>query len=92
MLSFLACCYKKVLDETKLMQEKIQQELGFSPIEQDVIVLYDGEKNDQTTEFWKGKRIVEMKKQRPMWFSKNLIQKTTQPLATTKEVKPNDLG
>lgn len=87
-----AHCYKKVLDETKDMQQKINAELGLNPIEQDVIVLYDGEKNEQPAEFWKGKRIVEMKKQRPMWFSKNLIQRTTQPLATTKEVKPTDLG
>lgn len=80
------------MDETKDMQQKINAELGLNPIEQDVIVLYDGEKNEQPAEFWKGKRIVEMKKQRPMWFSKNLIQRTTQPLATTKEVKPTDLG
>lgn len=85
-------CYDKVRQETELIQEKIQNELGLSPIEKDVIVLYDGEKNEQPAEFWQGKRIVEMEKPRPMWFGKNLLQKTTQPLATTKEVKPNDLG
>lgn len=94
------------------MQEKIQQELGLNPVDQEVIVLYDGEKAEQVrnkclgfylfrilttkflqpSEYWKGKRVVEMAKPRPMWFSKNLMQKTTQPLADTKEVKPNDLG
>lgn len=74
------------------MQEKIQQELGLDPVDKEVIVLYDGEKGEQPTEFWEGKRIVEMERPRPAWFSKNLMQKTTQPAATTKEVKPNDLG
>lgn len=46
----------------------------------------------QSSEYWKGKRIVEMERPRPSWFSKNLLQKTTQPLAKTKEVKPDELG
>lgn len=66
--------------------------LKLQPVESEVVVLYDGEKVDQSEEFWKGKRIVEMEKPRPMWFSKNLMQKTTQPNATTKEVKPDELG
>lgn len=33
-----------------------------------------------------------MKKPRPSWFSKNLLQKTTQPPATTTDVKPTDLS
>ena len=94
------------------MQDKIQAELGLNPVEQEVIVLYDGEKGEQViifialindkyynlfcvfqpSEFWKGKRVVEMEKPRPMWFSKNLMQKSTQPAATTKEIKPDDLG
>uniref|UniRef100_A0A0K8TSF4 Large ribosomal subunit protein bL32m n=1 Tax=Tabanus bromius TaxID=304241 RepID=A0A0K8TSF4_TABBR len=84
-------CYEEVRKETELMQEKIQEELGLNPVDKEVIVLYDGEK-DQPPEFYEGKRIVEMKKSRPMWFSKNLMQKTTQQPATTKEVKPNDLA
>uniref|UniRef100_A0A1B0F9Z2 Large ribosomal subunit protein bL32m n=1 Tax=Glossina morsitans morsitans TaxID=37546 RepID=A0A1B0F9Z2_GLOMM len=85
-------CYQKVREETKLMQEKIQEELGLEPIEKDVIVLYEGERKEQPAEFLNGKRIVEMPKLRPMWFTKNLLQKTTQQPATTKEVKPNDLA
>lgn len=72
------------------MQEKIEQELGLNPVDQEVIVLYDGENGNGSKEFWNGKRIVEMKKARPHWFSKNLMQKTTKPTET--EVKPNDLG
>lgn len=75
-----------------MIQDKIQKELGLSPVEEDVIVIYDGEKSEQPAEFYKGKRIIEMEKPRPMWFSKNLMQKTTQQPAATKEIKPNDLG
>uniref|UniRef100_A0A1A9WRP8 Large ribosomal subunit protein bL32m n=1 Tax=Glossina brevipalpis TaxID=37001 RepID=A0A1A9WRP8_9MUSC len=85
-------CYNRAREETKLMQEKIQEELGLEPIEKDVIVLYEGERKDQPPEFFNGKRIVEMPKPRPMWFTKNLMQKTTQQPAITKELKPNDLA
>lgn len=74
------------------MQEEIEKELGLQPIDKDVIVLYEGEKLQGAPETWQGKRIVELKRPRPAWFSKNLLEKTTQPPATTKEVKPTDLG
>lgn len=87
-----AHCYDKVRQETKQMQDKIQQQLGLNPIEQEVVVLYEGEKNEQTVDSLSGKRIVEMDKPRPMWFTKNLLQKTTQQTSESKEVKPSDLG
>lgn len=73
------------------MQSKIEEKIGLNPADKEVVVLYDGEK-DKMPEFWEGKRVVEMEKSRPLWFSKNLLEKTTQPAATTKEVKPTDLG
>ncbi|ALC47960.1 mRpL32 [Drosophila busckii] len=85
-------CYEKVRQETQLMQEKIQEQLSLEPTEQDVVVLYEGEKSTQTADELKGKRIVEMKKPRPMWFTKNLLQKSTQQLSEAREVKPSDLG
>ncbi|CAG9766848.1 unnamed protein product [Ceutorhynchus assimilis] len=85
-------CYKKVIDETKLMQEAIQKELKLEPVEQEVVVMYEGEKDNQPQEYWKGKRIVEMPKPRPQWFSENLLQKTTQKGADTSDVKPSELG
>lgn len=74
------------------MQDKIQEELKLNPVEKEVVVLYDGEKDEKPAEFWEGKRIVEMQKPRPSWFSKNLTQGTTQQPATTSDVKPSDLG
>ena len=35
------------------MQDAIQKELGLSPVEENVIVLYDGEKDGKSDEFWK---------------------------------------
>lgn len=46
-ISISANCYKKIQDETKLMQEQIVSELGLSPADKDVVVLYDGEKGNQ---------------------------------------------
>lgn len=74
------------------MQDQIINDLGLKPDDKEVVVLYDGEKKNQPAEFWNGKRVVEMVKHRPLWFSKNLLQKTTQQAATTKEVKTSDLG
>ncbi|XP_022919845.2 large ribosomal subunit protein bL32m [Onthophagus taurus] len=85
-------CYKKVIEETKAMQDKIQEELKLEPVEKEVVVLYDGEKDYKPSEFFEGKRIIEMKKPRPNWFSKNLTEKTTQQPATTSDVKPSGLG
>lgn len=89
---FAATCYKTVIEETTAMQETIQNELKLEPVENEVIVLYDGEKEQKPEEFFEGKRIVEMKKVRPAWFSKNLLQGSTQPPSETKDVKPSDLG
>lgn len=49
----LANCYKRVKDETTEFQEVIEKELGLEPIEQEVVVLYQGEKTKQPEEFWK---------------------------------------
>lgn len=51
---FLAAhCYAKVRSETEAMQSAIQEELGLSPVEQEVVVLYGGEKVEQPAEYWK---------------------------------------
>ncbi|XP_013190197.1 large ribosomal subunit protein bL32m [Amyelois transitella] len=86
-------CYSKVKEETEEIKQKIQEKLGTGPIEKDVIVLYEGDSTpEQPPEFWKGKRIIEMQKERPQWFSKNLLQKTTQKPSDSTDVKPTDLA
>lgn len=48
---FLAHCYEKVRKETEQIQEKIQEKLGLNPVEQEVIILYEGEKGEQVFKF-----------------------------------------
>lgn len=50
-------CYEKVKIETKEIRDAIKKKLGLSPVEKNVIVLYDGEKDDKTHEFWKVLKI-----------------------------------
>lgn len=93
-------CYKKVMDETEEIKKKIESKLKLNPIDADVVVLYEGEQQKEPAEFWNGRRIIEMEKPRPMWFSRNLMQRTTQGNADTTEVeevttinlKPSKLG
>nr|CAG4643619.1 EOG090X0IGM [Ilyocryptus agilis] len=89
-------CYEKVKTETSTMQEQMIKELGLNPIDKEVVILYDGEKQQHNDEFFQGKRIVEMKKPRPQWFSKNLLQKsgpvTELGNAEVSTIKPHDLG
>ncbi|XP_053603778.1 large ribosomal subunit protein bL32m [Plodia interpunctella] len=86
-------CYSKIKVETEEIKQKIQEKLGSGPIEKDVIVLYEGDNTEeQPQEFWNGKRIIEMQKERPQWFSKNLLQKTTQQPSDSTDVKPTDLA
>ncbi|KAK3931116.1 39S ribosomal protein L32, mitochondrial, partial [Frankliniella fusca] len=84
-------CYHKVIQETKEISAKIQETLKLEPIEKDVIVLYENEK--ASPEFFDGKRVVEMEKPRPEWFSSNLMQPSTQESnEDAKDVKPKDLA
>lgn len=39
------------------MKDAIKKELGLSPVEKNVIVLYDGEKDDKNNDFWKVLKI-----------------------------------
>ncbi|PBC27089.1 large ribosomal subunit protein bL32m [Apis cerana] len=70
-------CYEIVKKETEIMQQAIQDSLGLKPVEQDVIVLYEGEKEQYEDNFWKKQRIIELRKKRPDWFNPNLLQPTT---------------
>lgn len=67
-------CWKRVREETEAMQETIQKELKLEPVEKEVIVLYTDD-NPQIKNEIKNKKIIEMPKERPEWFSKNLLIK-----------------
>ena len=49
-----AHCYEKVKEETRQMSEKITETLGLNPVDQEVVVLYDGEKNEKVrSKLWR---------------------------------------
>ncbi|KAK2588643.1 hypothetical protein KPH14_006409 [Odynerus spinipes] len=85
-------CYEKVKIETKEMQDAIQAKLGLSPVEEDVIVIYEGEKEGKTDDFWKKQRVVEMPKKRPEWFNQNLLEPSTAEPSDSKDIKPPGLA
>ncbi|XP_032776764.1 39S ribosomal protein L32, mitochondrial [Daphnia magna] len=89
-------CYSKVKAETSVLQEKMVQELGLDPIDKEIAIVYQGEKTQFDDEFFKGKRVVQMEKPRPKWFSKNLLQRCGPNSDVNNSehtiIKPHDLG
>jgi len=68
-------------------------ELGLQPRDREVAVVYRGEREAVEDQQTAAVRLVEMPKERPQWFGKNLIQKVAPlPPAETTPVKPSDLG
>lgn len=82
--------YLKVMNESVAIQKQMRDKFGFQPKDKDFVVLYEGEKTDPDS----GKLIVEMEKERPAFYSKNLMQKARAPIKdeTTTTVKPSGLG
>ncbi|XP_033322322.2 mitochondrial ribosomal protein L32 [Megalopta genalis] len=80
-------CYEIVKKETEEMKTAIENSLGLEPIEQDVLVLYEGEKERLKDEYWKAQRIIELPKKRPEWFSQNLLEPTAQEPSDKTDVK-----
>jgi hypothetical protein len=50
---FSANCYSKVKAETTILQEQMIKELGINPVEKEVAIVYQGEKNQFNDEFFK---------------------------------------
>ena len=84
--------YKDVMEETKLIQEKMKDLFGFEPKDKEVAVAYKDEAKDKFDQ--KKVKVVEMEKERPAFFSANLMQKAK---ANSKDessttVRPSGLG
>ena len=86
--------YKKVMEETKRIKEKVSEAFddGIKPRNQEVRVLYKNETDEDAEK--NGKRIIEMEKERPAFFSPNLMQKarTSSDSAKSTTVRPTGLG
>lgn len=65
-------CYGKNMEETQVIQKNILEELGYDINDKEVKVLYRGDtRNDDQENI----RFVEIPKERPQWFSRNLLSK-----------------
>lgn len=62
------------------------KELKLDPVDKEVVVLYEDDPKDDN--MFEGKRIVELPKERPRWFSKNLLVKDSQ----ISRSKPKSVG
>jgi large subunit ribosomal protein L32 len=81
--------YKKIMQETKLIQQRMAESFGTgTPKDQDVVVLYKGEKKEVPENL----RVIEMDTERPNFFSTNLMQKTRVIDDKSQTVKPSGLG
>jgi len=75
-------CYEKTVEESKAIRESVQAKFGDSPVDKDVVILYDSDKGkgyDLESSHLKvnNKLIVEIPKDRPSFFSPNLLQRST---------------
>lgn len=58
------------------MKEVIDKELKLDPIDREMVILYENDEKEE--KMFKGKRIIEIPKERPQWFSKNLLVKDSE--------------
>lgn len=65
-------CFDKVSAESQKIIEELRKAWDMQPIDKEVEILYQGEKPGSV----ESKRIVEMDRPRPLWFSPNLAQRT----------------
>ncbi len=71
---FLGNCYEKVRQETEHMKEAMGEDaLKYNAPHTEVVYLYKGEEAE--TAKHGGKHIIEMAKERPDWWPKNLLTK-----------------
>ena len=86
--------YKKVMEETEAIKNKMIKAFGsgLQPIDKEVVVMYENEKNEDAKNA--NKLVVEMEKPRPSFFTQNLLQKarTSTEDAKSTTVRPTGLG
>ena len=83
--------YQKVMEETTAIKNKISETFGqFAPKDKEVSVFYANEKPQEND----NKMPIEMEKDRPQFFSRNLMQKAKPaPTSTsTTTVRPSGLS
>jgi large subunit ribosomal protein L32 len=69
-------CYAIVKKETEELQKKVRETLLLSPVREEIELVYANEKETMNEKEFMGKRIVEIDRERPAWFAKNLLSLT----------------
>lgn len=83
--------FNRVMAETKAIQEKMKDVFGQAIKDKSVLVTYQNEKTDDFDE--KKVKLIEMEKERPPFFSSNLMQKTrSKDKSSSTTVRPSGLG
>jgi large subunit ribosomal protein L32 len=88
-------CYDRVQAETESIRKTVESQLGDSPENRSIVVLYENERGKVDESVIENKILVELPKPRPAWFSRNLLEKSTAGAdgkTTTVTVKPPNLG
>ncbi|XP_069996153.1 large ribosomal subunit protein bL32m [Penaeus vannamei] len=86
-------CYGKIKEVTEAMQNAMNATQGLKPIEHDVLPVFKGEKINTEDGFFEGKRIIEVDRERPKWFSQRLTQKSNVTSSSeTSIAKPTHLA
>ncbi|XP_013395287.1 39S ribosomal protein L32, mitochondrial [Lingula anatina] len=66
-------CYERVKKETAAIRDAMPEEWNYKAPRGEIALIYDGEEDQRP--MYEGKYVVEVKKERPLWFSKNLLIK-----------------
>ncbi|KAK3861478.1 hypothetical protein Pcinc_032567 [Petrolisthes cinctipes] len=86
-------CYSKTKEVTEAMQAAMNSTHGLNPVEHEVFPVFKGEIIDSKDGFFQGKRVVEVEKERPHWFSRRLkLKSTISTSPSTTIAKPTNLA
>ncbi len=90
--------YRAVMEETREIQRRMADAFGLEAKDKEVAVVYKGEEERAKRAATDRVKLVEMEKERPAFFSPNLLQKVHRPPSaaekdrSTTTVRPSGLG
>ena len=79
-------CFTRVEEESKIIKEAIARQYGLDPIEKPWEIRYKDDPKDQVSD----KILIEVDKERPVWFNKNLLQRANQVIPETNVTIADD--
>lgn len=80
--------YEQVKRETQEIQAKMSETFGLAPKDKEVIIKYENEEDPLDG----NRKVVEMPKPRPSFFSSNLSERVVSSPSESTTVRPSGLG